>query len=311
MLRTKPFAALRPRSDLAHRVACVPYDVVDTAEARALADLDELSFLHVTRAEVDLPPDTDVYGDKVYRLAAKNFRKFQDQGVMIHEDRPCIYIYRQEASLPGRQIAQTGIVCCFHIDDYHNNVIKKHEKTRKDKEDDRTSHTLALKANPGPVFLLHKGLPRLAELTEASVRREPLYDFTAPDRVRHSVWRVEQYAPFIDAFARLDAAYIADGHHRCASAARAGAELRADNPAHKGDEEYNWFLAVIFPKEHPSILPYHRLVKDLNGLRPAELLDRLRRIADVRETVDPEPRKPGSFCMYVSGKWHLVTLPER
>jgi uncharacterized protein (DUF1015 family) len=201
-------------------------------------------------------------------------------------------------------------VGCFHIDDYLGEVIKKHEKTRKDKEDDRTRHTLALKANPGPVFLLHRGEAAIAELVEQGTHAEPLYDFVAADGVRHTVWRAPNPSAFVRAFGGLDGAYIADGHHRSASAARAGAELRAGNPNHRGDEEYNWFLAVIFSKEQLTILPYHRLVKDLNGMTPAEVLERISSIGRLQECAYPEPRHTGSFCLYLDRRWYRVTFPE-
>jgi uncharacterized protein (DUF1015 family) len=309
MLRIKPFAALRPRPELVERVACVPYDVVNTEEARALAQ-DELSFLHVTRAEIDLPPGADIYSPEGYALAAKNFQKLKSQGVFVRDPEPSLYIYRQETTLLGRQVCQTGVMGCFHIDDYLGEVIKKHEKTRKDKEDDRTRHTLALKANPGPVFLLHKGKAEVTRLVDQAVATTPLYRFVAPDGVRHTVWRAERTQELVEAFAGLGNAYIADGHHRSASAARAGAELRAANPNHRGDEEYNWFLAVIFSKEQLTILPYHRVVKDLTGMAPAELLKKIKNIASVQESSSPEPRQPGTFGMYLGGRWYLVSLPE-
>lgn len=310
MLRIKPFTALRPRPELVERVACVPYDVVNTEEARALAAQDELSFLHVTRAEVDLPQGMDAYSAQVYQLAADNFHRLQSQGALIRDPQPHLYVYRQQAELLGRRVRQTGVVGCFHIDDYLGEVIKKHEKTRKDKEDDRTRHTLALKANPGPVFLLHKGKAEIARLTEQAAQTSPLYDFTAPDGVHHTVWRAAHTTQWVEAFAGLDHAYIADGHHRSASAARAGAELRAAHANHRGDEEYNWFLAAIFSKEELTILPYHRVVKDLHGMNPQEFLERVKQIGTVAETADPQPQKTGSFCMYLGGRWYLVNLPE-
>jgi uncharacterized protein (DUF1015 family) len=310
MVRIHPFAAIRPRPDVAHQVASVPYDVVNTQEARELAQGNPLSFLHIGRSEIDLPEGTNPHSDEVYDRAARNFRKLQDDGVMVHEQIPCIYLYRLQTTLLGKAVSQTGLACCCHIDDYNSGIIKKHEKTRKDKEDDRTRHVLELNANAGPIFLLYKTDAALAALIEKAVQAGPLYDFTAPDGVRHTVWRVEDSAPYLRAFAAIPAVYVADGHHRSAAAARAGAELRAKNPNHKGDEEYNWFLTVLFPSDQLSILPYNRVVKDLNNLTAAQFLDRVRKAATVAETAKPEPESTGSFGMYVDRKWYRVTLPE-
>jgi len=310
MVRINPFAALRPRPDVADKVASVPYDVVNTQEARDLARGNALSFLHVVRSEIDLPEGTDLHADEVYERAATNFQKLQDDGVLIREQKASVYLYRLQTSLLGRPVSQTGVVCCCHIDDYNSGIIKKHEKTRKDKEDDRTRHVLTLNANAGPVFLLYKTVAELSAVIERDVQADPLYDFTAPDGVRHTVWRVGDGAPYLQAFAGMPAAYVADGHHRSASAARAGAELRAQNPNHRGDEEYNWFLTVLFPSDQLSILPYNRVVKDLNNLTAAQFVDRVRQIAALEETARPEPESTGSFGMYVDGKWYRVTLPE-
>jgi uncharacterized protein (DUF1015 family) len=309
MLRVKPFAALRPRAEVASKVASVPYDVVDTREARALSEGNELSFLHVSRAEIDLPDGTNPYDDRVYEGARRAFRALIDDGVLQREQAAHLYAYRQQMTLLGQQVSQTGIVGCCHIDDYNQDVVKKHEVTRKDKEDDRTRHTQAIHANAGPVFLAYKPEAELTRLTTEATEGEPLYDFVAVDGVRHTIWRIERSEPVVTAFAKLSCAYVADGHHRSASAARTGAELRSKNPGHRGDEEYNWFLCVLFGSDQLNVLPYHRLVRDLSGLTPEAFLDKLRAVAKVEPTETPIGDQSGSFGMYLGGRWYRVTLP--
>jgi uncharacterized protein (DUF1015 family) len=227
----------------------------------------------------------------------------------LRETEPSLYAYRQEATLAGRKVSQTGVVGCCHIDDYNQDRIKKHEVTRKEKEDDRTRHTLAIRANAGPVFLTHEPRPALRELTAQATAGEPLYDFVAVDGVRHTVWRIADARPFVEGFAALPGAYVADGHHRSASAARAGAELRRENPSHSGDEEYNWFLCVLFASDELNVLPYHRVVRDLNGQSSAAFLDALRKVSEVSETSEPIGDRTGAFGMYLDGRWYRVQLP--
>lgn len=316
MLRIRPFAAWRPPTDppgLAAEVACVPYDVISTAEARELARGKDRSFLHVIRPELALPDSTDPYDDAVYALAKANFERFRASGVLRREDAPSVYLYRQEMTLLGRRVGQTGVVACCHVDDYANNLIKKHERTRKDKEDDRTRHVVELNANAEPVFFMHRDRADIASLVTRDSAGPALYDFTAPDGVRHTVWRVPDASLYTRAFANVPEAYVADGHHRTASAARAGAERRAKNPRHTGEEAYNWFMAVLFPASSLTILPYHRVVKDLNGQTPARVVERLRSLGAVERAVSPEPGARGSFCVYLGkapdGGWWRVTLP--
>ena len=309
MLRVKPFAALRPRAEVASKVASVPYDVVNTPEARALAEGNPLSFLHVSRAEIDLPEGTNPYDDRVYDGAKRAFQRLIADGVMQREAGSHLYAYRQQMTLLGRQVSQVGVVGCCHIDDYNQDVIKKHEVTRKDKEDDRTRHTQAINANAGPVFLAYKPEAALTRLISEATQREPLYDFVAPDGVQHTLWRIERAEPIVAAFGKLPCAYVADGHHRSASAARTGAELRSKNPTHRGDEEYNWFLCVLFGADQLNVLPYHRLVRDLNGQSPEQFLDKLRAIATVEPTDAPIGDRPGSFGVYLGGRWYRATLP--
>jgi uncharacterized protein (DUF1015 family) len=312
MLRVRPFAAIRPRPEDAPRVAAPPYDVVDTKEARAIAEGNPLCFLRVSRPELELPDDADPYADAVYARAGANFRRLTDQGVMRQDSAPGIYLYRQEADLMGARRSQTGVVCCCHIDDYASNIIKKHEKTRQAKEDDRTKHTLAINANAGPVFLMHRPVDTIRALIARDSAGTPLYDFTAPDGVRHTVWAVANPEAYTAAFATLPSAYIADGHHRAAASARAGAHKRAANPGHTGNGEYNWFLAVLFPADALTVLPYHRVVADLRGMTPAALIERLGTVGTVRPLPSGIERYPtlgrGTYAVYASGKWHELRI---
>lgn len=313
MIRIKPFSAWRPPAEVAARVACVPYDVVSRSEARTLAEGNPLSFLHVVRPDIDLPDNVDEHDESVYKQAVSALKSFCSNGTLAHEKAPAVYLYRQSATLLGRTVSQTGVVACCHIDDYTSGLIKKHEKTRKDKEDDRTRVVLDQNANAEPVFFLHKDNADIAALVKQDSSGTPLYDFTAPDGVRHTVWKASNADAYVKAFAPLPCVYVADGHHRTASAARAGAERRAKNPKHTGNEEYNWFMAVLFPAGELTILPYHRVVKDLAGMTPADFLGKLKTIGTVTSNVPADPPTPGSFCVYLgkaAGGWHRVTLPE-
>jgi uncharacterized protein (DUF1015 family) len=306
-MRISPFAALRPKPELAARVAAVPYDVVNTEEARRLAQGNPLSFLHVSRAEIDLPADTNPYSDAVYQRALENLRLLEREA-LLREAAPSTYVYRQETTLLGKAVRQTSLVCCGHVEEYASGIIKRHEKTRRDKEDDRTRHTLTLRTNAGPVFLMYRDRPGIDQLLQHETSQPPLYDFVAVDGVRHQVWRCADAKAYVAEFARVEASYIADGHHRAASAARAGQELRAANPKHDGSEEYNWFLCALFPASQLTILPYHRVVKDLNGLSPSGLIEKLKQVGTVSPTSQPEPPAPGSFCVYVDKRWYLVSF---
>jgi uncharacterized protein (DUF1015 family) len=303
-VRLHSFPAIRPAPELASRVAAVPYDVVDRVEAAELARDNPHSFLHVGRSDIDLPDDTDPHDPRVYSGARAALERFIAQGTLIRDREPSLYLYRQ--TMDGR--TQVGVVGCVHVDDYENDVIRKHEKTRPDKEDDRTRHVLTLNAHAEPVFLTYRGEQRIDELTAAVLRTEPLYDFSAPDGVRHTVWRIPDNGALVQAFEAVPTAYVADGHHRSASAWRAGKERRAANPRHRGNEEYNWFLAVLFPADQLSILPYNRVVRDLAGKTPAAVLRDLAGVGRVTRTDEPRPPRPGSFCVYLEGAWHRVEL---
>ncbi len=304
-MRLNPFRAVRPRPDLAAQVAAVPYDVVNRAEAAELARGNPHSFLHVGRSDIDLPEDVDPYDSRIYRRAREALDQLLAGGTLGQDPKPGLFLYRQ--IMDGR--TQIGVVGCVHVDDYERDLIRKHEKTRQDKEDDRTRHVLTLNANAEPVFLTYRGRPEIDDLVAGIVSTSPsLYDFIAPDGVRHTVWVVSDPAALAQAFNAVPHAYVADGHHRSASAWRAGKELRAKNPSHRGDEEYNWFLAVLFPADQLRILPYNRLVRDLKGQAPSEVLDRLSRLGKLTAAKDGTPDRSGVFCVYLDGRWHRLEL---
>jgi uncharacterized protein (DUF1015 family) len=296
----RPFRALRPAPDAASRVASVPYDVVDTGEARVLAQGNPLSFLHVSRAEIDLPDTVDPHDQAVYRAAADRYQRLKEEAPLVREDRPSVYLYR----LGDDAHTQTGIAACFSLAEYDTNAIRKHERTRRDKEDDRTRHMLALRAQTGPVFLTHRpngALDALVRETQSS--DGPLIDFTAVDGVRHSLWRLgaETAASVVRLFESINALYIADGHHRAASAARARDEL-ADST------EAKHVLGVAFPSDQVKILPYNRLVHDLNGMSAGEFLADVEQRFGVLAGAVPQPTRPGHVSMYVGGEWYDLDL---
>lgn len=306
-MEIKPYRALRPRPELAEQVASLPYDVVSTEEARALASGNSLSMLHVVRAEIDLPEGTNPYSDEVYERAKKNFLALQEHGVLIREDAPSLYLYEQRMG----EHCQRGLVALCGVEDYERGLIKRHEKTRRDKEDDRTRLTDDLSANPGPVFLTYRPEEAIDRLVEAVASGNPLYNFLAEDGIAHRVWRIAEPEPFVRAFASVPAFYVADGHHRAASAARVGRERAAANPNHTGEEPYYAFLTVLFPADQLQILPYNRLVADLNGHTPEELLSRIGEVAEISSPADSHPGEPGEMHMYLDGNWHALRIrPE-
>ena len=300
----RPFRALRPQADRAPMVASVPYDVVNTDEARALAEGNPLSFLHVSRPEIDLPAGTDIHSDAVYKKAVDNFEKLIAKCPLEKEAEPSLYLYR----LVMGQHEQVGIVAVCSIDEYDNGTIRKHERTRRDKEDDRTRHMLMLKAQTGPVFLTYRRQEAIDQQVAAAISGEPLYDLTAADGVRHTIWRLAQTDALVRSFASVPLLYIADGHHRAASASRARAELQQQSFAHTGQEDYNYFLTVIFPDSQVQILAYNRTVHDLNGLTKEEFLDEIRSQFTVSENASPEPPQRGHWSMYLDGKWYGLQL---
>ena len=303
----KPFAALRPAPEKAAVLASVPYDVVDTAEARVLAAGNPDSFLHVSRPEIDLPDSVDIHDDSVYAQGVRAFKDLQARGVLIREKGERLYVYLQ---IMGSH-SQTGVVACCNIDDYAKDIIRKHEKTRKDKEDDRTRHCLELNANSGPVFLTYRDTAVLDTLVAEVQKNAPLYDFTAPDGVRHTVWRVEGPTEgWVKAFAQVPLAYVADGHHRAAAAFRTGQQRRAANPAHTGREEYNWFLAVLFPATQLRILPYNRCVADLNGLTHAEFRAKVKAAFKMEPADGSMPAGPREVRMYLDKVWYKLSWDD-
>jgi uncharacterized protein (DUF1015 family) len=305
MATLHPFRALRPNADNAPRIAAVPYDVVSTEEARSLADGNPLSFLHVSRAEIDLPAGTDPYADAVYRRAADNFAALRT-GALTVEDEASVYFYRLEM---GSHV-QTGLAACVSIDEYDRDIIKKHERTRRDKEDDRTKHMLALGAQTGPVFVTYRAAEDVDRIAARVTKGDPIIDFTAPDQVRHTIWRVggADRDALVAAVGRIPALYIADGHHRAASAARARSEMRerglSGTPLGDGADA-STMLAVAFPHSQVQILSYNRTVKDLGGLSSDDFLAAVRERFDVRRG-PAAPTTHGEIAMYINGDWHTL-----
>ncbi|MBQ7501310.1 DUF1015 domain-containing protein [bacterium] len=300
----RPFCALRPAPEYIDQVAEVPYDVVDRREAAALGEGHPLSFIHVSRAEIDLPDSVDAYDPAVYAKAAENLQKLRDKGVLILDETPAVYIYQQQM---GEHI-QTGIAATFAVDEYDANLIKKHEKTRKAKEDDRTNHIITTHAQTGPVFLTYRARPEIDKIVNKVLEGEPLYSFTAADGIRHTAWRLTDCDALVAEFAKIPAMYIADGHHRAASASRTRAKLRSENPGWKGTEAANFFLAVAFPDDQLKIMAYNRVVADLHGHGEAEFLKEIAKVAPVTENAAPAPEKDGFVSMYLNKKWYSVDL---
>jgi uncharacterized protein (DUF1015 family) len=304
-MRIRAFQGLVPVPALAPEVACVPYDVVDAKEAAALAAGKPRSLLHVDRAEIDLPPETDHYSAAVYAKANENFLKLQRDGALVRESEPCLYLYQQQMGAHR----QRGLVAVCHVEDYDAELIKKHEKTRKDKEDDRTRLIDTISAGTGPVFLTYRDEPAVNALVAKLVQTPPRHDFTAPDGIRHTVWRIPGGAEWVAAFGQVPCLYIADGHHRAASAARVARLRRARNPQHTGTEDYNWFLCVIFPAGELKILPYNRHVVDLQGATPDAFLAKVKATFGLEEGAAPSPTAGGRVSMYLGGKWYGLRCP--
>jgi uncharacterized protein (DUF1015 family) len=277
--------------------------VGDLEDARVLADANPRSFLHVERPEVDLPDSFDSTSGIDHQTAAKNLNLFLREGWLVREKEPALYLYR--ITLGDHQ--QTGIVACCHIEDYEKNIIRKHEKTKKPVEDQRTLHVQVTGAHTGPIFLLFRDDARIASLMSGADKKPPLLQFTAIDGIHHAVWKIENTAEFVDAFAITKHSYVADGHHRTAAATRAGIERRAKNPNHRGDEEYNWFPAVLFPASHLKVLAYNRTLKDLNGLSSAAFMEKVRGVFTVTEPAPSAPKNQGEISMYIGGRWYSLT----
>ena len=305
MAQIHPFRALRPAPSSAPAVSSVPYDVVSTEEARQIASSNPLSFLHVTRSEIDLPADTDPYSPVVYQRARENFETLRERAPLEIDETPSLYVYR----LRMGNHEQLGIAGCFSVDEYERDVIKKHERTRRDKEDDRTRHIVELRAQTGIVFLTYKADPRIDETVAAVVAGEPLYDFTAEDGVRHTIWRAgtDQTMMLVAGFAEVPFLYIADGHHRAASAARARNELRNRLGTSADQAGADTFIAVAFPDAQMQVLAYNRTVKDLAGRTAETFLAELRRNLPVADG-SASPTRKGDVRMYLAGKWYTLDL---
>ena len=306
-MKIKPFAGVRPPKELAAEVASRPYDVLNSAEAQAEAG--EKSLLHIIKPEIDFDPIADEHSQPVYDKAVENFKLWQERGWLVQDAKEMYYIYAQ--TMDGR--TQYGLVAAANVDDYMNGAIKKHELTRKDKEDDRMIHVRIQDANIEPVFFAYPDVAEMNDIVENIVKNNaPEYDFVAPDGFGHTFWAIRDdavNARITEIFAKISALYVADGHHRTAAAARVGAEKRENNPNHTGAEEYNFFLAVIFPESQLKIIDYNRVVKDLNGLTPDEFLDKLSQSFDVVDmgTDVYKPNALHNFGMYLNGKWYSLT----
>ena len=300
----RPFKAVRPSKEVVHKVASVPYDVVNREEAAALVKENLINFLRTTRSEIELPQDVNPYDKSVYEKAKENFNKLVNEAPMIQDDEPNLYIYH----LTMGEQKQAGIAATFSVDDYDNDTIKKHEKTRKVKEDDRTNHIITTEAQTGAVFLTYKGIEEVNKIVDKTMNEtEPIYNFTTEDGIIHKMWVMskEDIDTIVDKIGKANYLYIADGHHRAASAARARKVKMDSNPNHTGDEEYNYFLAVLFPAEQLKILPYNRVVLDLK-MSEEEFINKIKSNFIIENTDSPSPSKEKEICMYLGGKWHLL-----
>lgn len=307
----KPFQAIRPKKGLEEQMAALPYDVYNRAEAKVVVDKNPLSFLAIDRAETQFPDDVDTYADCVYDKAKEMLWDRVDKGEYIQEDTKCYYIY--ELVMDGR--SQVGIVACASIDDYQNNIIKKHENTRADKEVDRIRHVSTCEAQTGPIFLAYRSNDVINGIVAKKRTEAPLYDFVADDGIAHKVWVIdeaESLASIEGAFAGMNEIYIADGHHRCASAVKVGLKLREENPSYDGTEEFNYFLSVLFPDDQLMIMDYNRVVKDLNGNSEEEFLSKLEEIFDVANIGNQAqyPGKKGEISMYLFGEWYRLAVKK-
>lgn len=304
----RPFKALRPHEKVAHLVASVPYDVVNREEAAEFAKGNPISFLRVTRSEIEMSESIDVYSKEVYQKAKENLERLINDAPMIQEKDDSLYIYK----LTMGNHSQVGIAATFSVDDYDNDVIKKHEKTRKVKEDDRTNHIVTTEAQTGPVFLTYKAVANIDKIVNDTIKKNsPIYDFTAIDGIKHSIWILpqENNESIISEIAKVKNLYIADGHHRAASASRTQKVMKEKNPNHNGNEEYNFFLAVLFPAEQLRIMPYNRVVHKLK-MKKDEFLKKVSVNFNIEKTNSPNPPSKRTFAMYIDKEWYLLTPNE-
>ena len=308
MATVRPFCAVRPRQDVASRVAALPYDVYNRAEAKEETLREPLSFLCIDRAETQMSDDVDTYDPKVYEKANSLMKKRIADNTFVQDSSPCFYIY--ELIMDGR--SQTG---CASIDDYISGTIKKHENTRADKEIDRINHVDSLSAQTGPIFLAYRGRDDIKQIIDRVKKTPALYDFTSPDGISHRVWVIREDKDISDvekAFADTDSIYIADGHHRCASAVKVGLKRRQEHPGYNGSEEFNYFLSVLFADEQLMIMDYNRVVKDLNGMTGEEILGKLSKLGTVTEKPSAyRPQKKGEVGVYLDGKWYAFVFDEK
>lgn len=308
-MKIRAFKGLRPAEGKAADIASLPYDVVNFEQACKEAEGKPLSFMRVVRSELELDPSIDPYSPAVYEHAKQNFQKLVDAGNLIREDAPCMYLYRQQMG----SHSQTGLVATFSAEDYDADVIKKHEKTRKAKEDDRYNLTRTLRVNTGPVFLTVKDGTLLDKIVDDKRDEDAIFDFVADDGIRHTVWKISDPATLeaiVNTFDKIPCAYVADGHHRSASNARCARDLKAENPNHTGDEDYNWFLSVCFPAAQLKILPYNRVVKDLAGMAADEFLAKLGGVCKVEQTGEKAPKESKKVSMYLGGKWYTLSFDK-
>ena len=308
----KPFKCIRPEVSVVSRVAALPYDVYDRKEAKEEALSEPLSFLNIDRAETQFPDDVDTYADCVYEKARELLDARIADGTYMQDEDEAYYIYMQV--MDGRE--QTGIVACSSVDDYLNQVIKKHENTREDKEIDRIRHVDTCNAQTGPIFLAYRSNEVINEVVNRNKNEKPVYDFISKDGIRHVVWKIsdnEDTTAVENAFASIDSIYIADGHHRAASAVKVGVKRREEQGSYTGDEEFNTFLSVLFPHDELMIMDYNRTVKDLNGLSSEEFLKKIEENFDIIKSEDNafKPEKKGQFSMYLDGRWYLCEINDR
>ncbi len=309
MAQIRPFFCIRPCREKAARIAALPYDVYSRAEAKQVTAQNPDSFLNIDRPETQFADDADMYDDKVYQKAREMLWKQVEDRTFLKEEKRCYYIY--ELTMDKR--TQTGIVACASIDDYENQVIKKHENTRQEKEADRIRHVDACNAQTGPIFLAYRADQGIRRVVEEAKKQEPLYDFVAEDGVRHRVFRIfadEQIREIQQAFAKMESVYIADGHHRAASAVKVGQMRKKAHPGCTGEEEFCFFLSVLFPDDELMIMDYNRVVKDLGGLSPAQFLEKAGSIFDLKKVSGNErrPKKKGDFSMYLDGSWYMCSV---
>ncbi len=308
----KPFKALRPTPEYASRVAALPYDVMNSNEAREMVKGNPYSFLHIDKAEIDLPVDTYLYSDEVYSKACENLKNYEKDGILAEDSTPCFYVYRQ--IMNGRE--QTGLVGCASVDDYINNHIKKHELTRADKEADRIRHVDTCDANTGPIFLCYKGQESIISIIENAKSNTPVYDFVTDDGISNTVWVIDNADTNAQLSALLENAgdfYIADGHHRCASAVNVAKMRREQNPDYNGTEEFNFFLAVLFPAESLEIMDYNRVVNDLNNKTKEAFIEEISKKFNVEKAVSDgayHPEEKHTFGMYLDKTWYKLSAKE-